>query len=404
MWSNAHAIDEPATAYTPATANAPANTSFTPGAHPDPSEFTTNIDNPLYTLTPGTTFVYKDTGLHNIDYVVVTNETRVVDGVTCVQVHDYNVIDGQLVEDTLDWYAQDSEGNVWYFGELTQEYEPGNPNPIGFEGSFEAGVNGAKAGYIMEANPQVGDSYYEERARGVAVDQAEVAGKHASVSVVYGSFDNCLKTNNTSPLEPGHVEHKFYSADVHNVVLETDNEGGFSPLVEIWRDGTAAGDTLNGYSGRDVIRGAAGDDHLFGLDGGDKLSGGDGNDFASGGKGWDVIAGDGGNDTLDGGNGSDVLTGGFGNDLLTGGAKADHFVFAETDGTAVDTITDYSKGDGDAIVLDGGKDDVAYDSFMNGAWQLTLNDGHVIVLSGLTDSNHNGHILDNVTILDAWGA
>jgi Ca2+-binding RTX toxin-like protein len=368
----------------------------------DPSNFSTTIDNPFLPMKPGTTFVYEDKTAHTIDYVVVTDTTRIVDGVTCVQVHDFELLNGQLDEDTLDWMAQDSEGNVWYFGELSQQYEPNNPNPVGFEGSWEAGVDGARPGIIMLADPRNGVTYSEEHAHGVAEDKATVAGLHKLVDVTYGAFGDLLETKNFTPLEPDVTEHKWYAAGIGNV-LTTDNEGAYEQLVLIKVDGGDGGDTLNGYAGKDQISGAGGNDTMFGLDGHDLMSGGNGNDFAYGGNGKDVLNGDAGNDTLDGGAGRDTLVGGLGNDMLTGGSNADHFVFGEANGSAVDTITDYSQGDGDAIVLDGGKDDVAYDSFMNGAWQLTLNDGHVIVLSGLTDSNHNGHILDNLTILDAFG-
>ena len=119
--------------------------------------------------------------------MVVTNDTKVILGVTTIVVHDSVYEQGVLTEDTLDWYAQDEDGNVWYFGEDTKELDE-NGNVISTEGSWEAGVNGAKPGIVMEAKPRKGDRYQQEFATGVAEDMAQVIGYKNSYCVRHGCF------------------------------------------------------------------------------------------------------------------------------------------------------------------------------------------------------------------------
>ncbi len=153
-------------------------------------------------------------------------------GVTTTVVRDTEYEDGELVEETFDWYAQDNEGNVWYFGENSTEYEDGEP--VSTEGSWEAGVNDSKPGIIMPGDPQVGDIYYQEFSPGEAEDQAEVLSLSESVTVAYGSFENCLKTREFTTLEPGEEENKYYAPGV-GLLLEEEVEGGDEKLelVEI---------------------------------------------------------------------------------------------------------------------------------------------------------------------------
>src|SRR5262245_41263074 len=135
----------------------------------DPANFVSGIDNPYMPLQPGTTFVYKTEATGELVTFVVTEQTKVIAGVTCVVVHDTSTVDGELAEDTFDYFAQDKAGNVWYFGEDTKEYEDGKV--VSTEGTWHAGVDGASPGIVMEANPQVGDAYNQENAPGVAEDQ-----------------------------------------------------------------------------------------------------------------------------------------------------------------------------------------------------------------------------------------
>ncbi len=179
-----------------------------------PDDFVAVIDNPFFPLKPGTTFIYEGTTEEGLEHneVKVTHRTREILGVTCIEVRDTVTVDGELVEDTLDWYAQDKEGNVWYFGENSKELEDGLI--VSLEGSWTAGVDRAKPGIIMKAHPQVGNLYRQEFSLGVAEDMARVLSLNESVTVPYGSFTNCLKTREFTPLEPDAKENKFYARGV----------------------------------------------------------------------------------------------------------------------------------------------------------------------------------------------
>lgn len=183
------------------------------------------IDNPYFPLSPGTTFVYDGSdgnkSLH--DTVAVTDQTRTVKGIETRVVHDTVFENGKMVEDTFDWYAQDDAGNVWYFGEDSTQYK--NGKVISHEGSWEAGVNGASEGILMEAKPQVGDTYAQETAPGVGEDTATVVSLDESVCVPYGCFDHVLHTEETSPLEPGVVDAKYYAPGVGDI-KEASVQGG----------------------------------------------------------------------------------------------------------------------------------------------------------------------------------
>ncbi len=189
-----------------------------------PSDFSANIDNPYYPLKPGTTFVYQ---AHTADgllenRVAVTHKTKMILGVTCVEVHDTVRVNGQLTEDTLDWFAQDRAGNVWYFGEDSEELSEGRVTSLG--GSWTAGVDGAKPGIIMEADPKVGDAYRQELLLDEAEDVARVLSLDADVKVPYGTFNDCVKTMETSGVEPDELTFKFYARGV-GVVFENDVSG-----------------------------------------------------------------------------------------------------------------------------------------------------------------------------------
>jgi len=181
----------------------------------DPDNFVSEVNNPYFPLTPGMTFIYRGEkdGAPTRDEMIVTQETKEILGATTTVVHHLSYEDGVLVEDTLDWYAQDVDGNVWYFGEDTKELD-GNGNVISTEGSWEAGVDGAQAGIIMLADPKKGDRYQQESAPGVAEDMAQVIGFEDSFCVRYGCFEDVLVTKEWSPLEKGVVEHKYYARGV----------------------------------------------------------------------------------------------------------------------------------------------------------------------------------------------
>jgi hypothetical protein len=202
----------------------------------DPADFTTEITNPYWPMAPGSRWVYKETdkkGTVQQVEVTVTDQTKqIANGVEARVVHDVVSEDGQPVEVTDDWYAQDSAGNVWYLGEDTAEYE--NDVVVSREGSFEAGVDGAQPGIAVPANPEVGQAYRQEYYKGQAEDKAKVISLEAQASVPFGSFDGVLETADVNPLnEPKPaVEHKFYARDVGPVlVIGISGGGGREELI-----------------------------------------------------------------------------------------------------------------------------------------------------------------------------
>ena len=191
----------------------------------DPSEFTAEIDNPYWPMAPGSRWVYseEEDGASQRVVVTVTDDTKTIAGVKTRGVHDVVSDHGVTVEDTYDWYAQDSAGNVWYFGEDTTEYEHGKPAST--EGSFEAGVDGAEPGIVVPADPAVGMTYREEYKAGEAEDRAGVLSTDAQAEVPFGHFRDVVLTSNTNPLEPKVQEYKLYARGV-GPVMELLVSGG----------------------------------------------------------------------------------------------------------------------------------------------------------------------------------
>lgn len=193
---------------------------------PNPANFVDEVDNPYFPLNPGTTYVYRGTrdGQPTRDVVKVTHRTIVIQGITCLVVHDNLYVAGTLFETTDDYYAQDRQDNVHYFGEDTKELDA-QGHVVSTEGTWRAGVDGAQSGIIMLANPRVGQSYLEEFYKGHAEDHAKVLSLSASVSVPYGTFHGVLQTKNWTPLDPGAVENKYYARGI-GLVHEQDIKGG----------------------------------------------------------------------------------------------------------------------------------------------------------------------------------
>ncbi len=193
---------------------------------PPASNFVPSSDNPYFPLVPGTTFHYRSRtpdGIEIEDFTV-TSATKVVAGVTTRVAEDIVRLNGVITEHTFDWFAQDTQsGDVWYFGEDSRQFDPVTGMPIGREGSWEAGRKGAEAGILMEGHPQVGDTYREEFAAGIAEDMARVLSLDARANVPYGNFRGCLKTENFSALDPGTLENKYYCQGV-GLVLEVDGK------------------------------------------------------------------------------------------------------------------------------------------------------------------------------------
>ena len=191
----------------------------------DPADFVPTIDNPFAPFAPGARWVYEketDEGLERIE-VEVLDETKEILGITATVVRDREFLDGELIEDTRDWLAQDADGNVWYLGELSYELEDGVI--VSLEGSWEAGVGGAKPGLWMKSDPQVGDVYRQEFLLGEAEDFAEVLSLNDTQTVPVGTFTGCLRTRDASPLEPDNEENKVYAPGV-GLIVEIDPESG----------------------------------------------------------------------------------------------------------------------------------------------------------------------------------
>jgi hypothetical protein len=199
-----------------------------------PADFTAGSDNPYFPLEPRRQWTYQETdetGARVRVVVTVTSETRkIANGVVARVVRDTVTDDGELVEDTFDWYAQDGEGNVWYLGEETAEFEDGELTTR--EGSFEAGVDGALPGIIMPAEPEVGLRYRQEYYEGEAEDNGAVLALGQQVDVAQGHFDDVLLTADTITIEPDVLEYKLYAPDVGLVLaLGISGGGGREELV-----------------------------------------------------------------------------------------------------------------------------------------------------------------------------
>lgn len=185
----------------------------------DPADFVGQIDNPYWPMAPGTRWIYRESdpqGNAQKVKVTVTTRTKEILGIDAMVVHDVVTERGQLVENTFDWYAQDTCGNVWYMGENTKEYE--NGEVVTTAGSWEAGVDGAQAGVIMPGDPQVGLTYREEYYAGEAEDAGEVMSLVEQAQVPYGHFRDVLLTKETTPLHRRVLEYKLYAKGIGPVL------------------------------------------------------------------------------------------------------------------------------------------------------------------------------------------
>jgi hypothetical protein len=200
------------------------------GADPvnlDPANFSTDITNPYWPMKPGTRWVYRgiEEGEPPQDIVVVSTTTtkKLANGITARVVRDTGRAEGQVIEDTQDYYAQDSDGNVWYMGEQTAEFEKGKV--VSRAGSWEAGKDGAMPGVLIPAQPQVGQQYRQEYKKGEAEDNGQVLAMNNLVEVKAGQYKGALVTMDTSRIEPDVSEFKFYAPNV-GPLLSLDISGG----------------------------------------------------------------------------------------------------------------------------------------------------------------------------------
>lgn len=219
--------DEPAS---PAGEDAAPSGDLPRGSDPvklDPAEFSAASDNPYFPLEPRQQWTYRETDGSGAEAKVVvtvsTKTTQIANGVEARVVRDTVTEDGEVVEDTFDWYAQDAAGNVWYFGEDTAEFQDGKLDTRA--GSFEAGVDGALPGVIMPADPAVGMEYRQEYYKGQAEDNGAVLALGQQAEAPIGHYDDALLTADTNAIEPDVNEYKLYAPDV-GMVLAFDVSGG----------------------------------------------------------------------------------------------------------------------------------------------------------------------------------
>lgn len=212
----------------------------------DPADFTTKIDNPYWPMEPGTQRTFRevdsDGSVVSVVITITSDTKRIANGVEARVVRDTVRRDGEIIEDTFDWYAQDSKGSVWYLGEDTAEFENGKITTT--KGSFEAGVDGALPGIAMPAKPEVGLAYRQEYYKGEAEDNGEVLSVKEMVDVKNGHFDRVLLTKDSITIDPEVLEYKFYAPGVGPVLtLDISGGAGREELVKISQvpDGAATG-------------------------------------------------------------------------------------------------------------------------------------------------------------------
>jgi hypothetical protein len=206
----------------PAISESPAAPHHPPG----PADFAARVDNPWFPLRPGSTYTYRGVkdGQASRDVVTVTAAVKTIQGVRCTVVRDRLFLRGRLHERTEDWYAQDKTGNVWYFGEATAELSRSG-RVVSTEGSWQSGVDGARAGIFMPAHPHRGQTGRQEYYKGHAEDHFRVLSLTASAVTPAVSSRHALLTREWTPLEPGVIDHKLYVKGI-GMVLEQTVKGG----------------------------------------------------------------------------------------------------------------------------------------------------------------------------------
>jgi hypothetical protein len=195
----------------------------------DPAQFSATVDNPLFPVSK-LRFTRMSGSERDPDSgrrISIRGRMRRLPGtarvagfpVTVVQDDEFE--NGRLVEHTLDYYAQDRVGNVWYFGERIDNYE--NGRVVGHEGQWLTGRRGARPGLFMPAHPAVGRTFEQERAPGVAEDRSTVVALGVRVTTPARVFRGCIKTRDFSPLDRA-TEFKFYCPGV-GIAREVESPG-----------------------------------------------------------------------------------------------------------------------------------------------------------------------------------
>lgn len=196
-----------------------------PSPSPDPADFVAVVDNPWLPLAVGSRWRYRVAGGDDraaTATVTVPGVEHEVAGVAVTVVREVvRDVRGEVLEETVGWYAQDDAGNVWLLGEQVAPAQT----------SWQVGVAGAQAGLAMPAVPRVGDGFEQAHAPGLVEERARVLEVGASVQAPAGSWDDALRTEDTSPREPGRVTHSSYAPGV-GLVREQAVAGG-TEVVEL---------------------------------------------------------------------------------------------------------------------------------------------------------------------------
>jgi hypothetical protein len=191
-----------------------------------PSDFVGRVDNPFFPLKPGSTWRYRGRDDHGrfADRMHVRHKTKTILGVKTTTVHDVVLRDGKQREVTNDWYAQDRQRNVWYFGENTKELDR-HGHVKTREGSFQAGKDGAKVGVLFPGHPKVGQTARQEFFKGHAEDHFKVLDVDARARTPRGITHHAVRTKEWTPLEPDILDNKYYARGFGTVVEKTIKGG-----------------------------------------------------------------------------------------------------------------------------------------------------------------------------------
>lgn len=186
----------------------------------DAANFVAVVQNPFHPLSVGSTFTYSSQTVDGTERVEieVLAETRLIKGITCTVLRDIAYLNNEIIEVTYDWFAQDKDGNVWYFGEDVDNYVAGVVD--NHDGSWEAGVNGAEPGIVMLANPIIGLHYRQEFYKDEAEDRGEVVSRNETITTLAGTFVGCVKIRETNALDADFLEYKYYAPNVGLVKVD----------------------------------------------------------------------------------------------------------------------------------------------------------------------------------------
>jgi hypothetical protein len=201
-----------------------------------PADFSADITNRYWPMKPGTRWTYREIDEEGKQLRVVITATpvtrKLANGVTARVLRDTVTEEGELIEDTFDWYAQYSDGSVWYMGEDTAEFEGGEVKTK--KGSWEAGRDGALPGIIMPAHPRDGMKYRQEYYRGQAEDNGEILSVEEQAEVPAGHYEDAVLTKDTITIEPDVLEYKLYAPGVGPVlVFGVSGGGGREELLDV---------------------------------------------------------------------------------------------------------------------------------------------------------------------------